>query len=120
MPPSFDPAQTAIVEGEPAGEPFTPGDVQVDSYTANKIELRTHSEDDAFLVAADTWYPGWQATIDGQSARLYIADVAFRGLRVPAGDHRIEMRFTPKHPLALGRGLGIDAARSIVGFPAQG
>jgi hypothetical protein len=92
----FDPAQTAIVEGEAAAGPVTPGDVEVERYNANKIELRTHSVGDAFLVAADTWYPGWQATIDGQSARLYIADVAFRGLPVPAGDHRIEMRFVPK------------------------
>jgi uncharacterized membrane protein YfhO len=50
----------------------------------------------AFLVAADAWYPGWEAAIDGQAARLYIADVAFRGLTVPAGDHLVEMRFVPQ------------------------
>lgn len=27
---------------------------------------------------------------------MYITDGAFRGLRVPAGDHRIEMRFVPR------------------------
>ena len=66
------------------------------SYAANEIRLRTHSAGNGFLVVGDTWYPGWEAAIDGQPARLYIADVAFRGLRVPAGDHRVEMRFVPR------------------------
>jgi hypothetical protein len=91
----FDPEVTAIVEGDLAG-PVAAGDVEVSLYSANRIDLRTHSAGDAFLVAADSWYPGWQASIDGRPARLYPTDVAFRGLRVPAGDHRIEMRFVPK------------------------
>jgi hypothetical protein len=93
--PDFDPEETAIVEGNITG-PLAPGDVEVERYTANRIDLRTHSAGEAFLVAADSWYPGWQAAIDGQPVRLYPTDVAFRGLQVPAGDHRIEMRFVPK------------------------
>jgi len=92
----FDPAQTAIVEGELPAGPLAPGEVQVVSYSPNLIRLRTHSAGDGFLVAADTWYPGWEAAIDGQPARMYAADAAFRGLRVPAGDHRVEMRFAPR------------------------
>ena len=92
----FDPAQTVIVEGGPTSGSPAAGDVQVVSYTPNEIRLQTHSAGDGFLVAGDSWYPGWEAAIDGQPARLYIADVAFRGLPVPAGDHRIEMRFVPR------------------------
>jgi hypothetical protein len=92
----FDPAQTAIVEGAPDGGTLSAGEVKVESYSAKRIDLRTHSAGDGFLVATDTWYPGWEAAIDGQPARLYPTDVAFRGLRVPAGDHRVEMRFAPK------------------------
>jgi Bacterial membrane protein YfhO len=92
----FDPAQTTIVEGGIAGGARAKGDVRVESYTPNRIVLRTHAESDAFLVAADSWYPGWQAKIDGRPARVYPTDVAFRGVPVPAGDHRVEMRFAPK------------------------
>jgi hypothetical protein len=91
----FDP-QTAIVEGEAPAGPMGPGDVQVVSYGANDVKLRTRSATGGFLVAADAWYPGWEAAIDGQAVRLYIADVAFRGLTVPAGDHLVEMRFVPR------------------------
>jgi hypothetical protein len=92
----FDPSTTAIVEGAPSGSPLASGEVQVVSYAANDIRLRTHAAGDGFLVAGDAWYPGWEATIDGQAARLYPTDVAFRGLPLPAGDHRVEMRFVPR------------------------
>jgi hypothetical protein len=92
----FEPSQTAIVEGDLAAESPAPGEVQVARYASNEIQLRTRSAGEGFLVAGDTWYPGWEAAIDGRPARLYITDVAFRGLRVPAGDHRIEMRFVPR------------------------
>jgi uncharacterized membrane protein YfhO len=92
----FDPSETAIVEGDAPAAPPAPGEVQVVSYAPNEVRLRTRSAGAGFLVAADAWYPGWEAAIDGQPARLYAADVAFRGLRVPAGEHRVEMRFVPR------------------------
>jgi len=91
----FDP-RTAIVEGDVPAGPMAPGEVQVVSYTPKQIRLRTRSTADGFLVASEAWYPGWEAAIDGQPARLYPADVAFRGLRVPAGEHKVEMRFVPR------------------------
>jgi len=97
--PDFDPAQTVIVEAPgaelPSG-PLAPGEVEVVSYAPSALELRTHSGGGSFLVAGDAWYPGWEATIDGRPARLYIADVAFRGLALPPGDHAVGMRFVPR------------------------
>jgi hypothetical protein len=98
--PDFDPSQAAIVEAtaEELGvlPAAAPGRVDVVSYAPSAVTLRTHSSSPSFLLGADAWYPGWEATIDGQPTRLYIADVAFRGVRVPAGDHRVEMRFAPR------------------------
>jgi hypothetical protein len=95
----FDPAETAIVEASarelPSG-PLARGDVQLVSYAPSAVELRTRSAGSSFLVVGDAWYPGWEASIDGRPARLYIADVTFRGLALPAGDHRIAMRFVPR------------------------
>jgi len=94
----FDPAQTAIVES-PAAElprPETAGSVEVVSYAASELAVRTHSTGPSFLVASEAWYPGWEATLDGRPTRLYITDVAFRGVAVPAGDHRIAMQFVPR------------------------
>jgi uncharacterized membrane protein YfhO len=46
------------------------------------------------LVASEIHYPGWEATVDGQRADLYAADYLLRGLVLPAGAHRVEMRYT--------------------------
>jgi uncharacterized membrane protein YfhO len=48
------------------------------------------------LVAGDSYYPGWQASIDGNPARIYPADVAFRGVKTPPGKHTVEFRFVPR------------------------
>ena len=58
------------------------------------------------LVLADNWYPGWQATLDGKPIEILHADAAIRGVAVPAGAHRIEMRYRPA-------GLGWAAALTL-------
>jgi hypothetical protein len=98
--PDFRPWEAAIIEGPFEGiepGPTAPGlgRVQALSYRPSAIALLTHSTSTALLIAADAYYPGWEARIDGIPTRWYIADVAFRGIRLPAGDHRIEMRFAP-------------------------
>ena len=55
------------------------------------------------LVLADNWYPGWEATLDGKRIDILRADAAIRGVAVPAGPHRIEMRYRPAR-IGLGRG----------------
>jgi hypothetical protein len=95
--PAFDPASTAIVEGDVRlSGPAMPGRVRVVSYRASALSLAVQAGSDSFLVATDSYYPGWLATLDGQPVRLYATNVAFRGITVPSGDHRIEMRFAPR------------------------
>ena len=94
----FDPAQTAVVEAAASDLPsgaVAAGEAAVVSYEPSRVRLRTHSSGASFLVAADGWYPGWEAAIDGAPARMYPADVAFRGLALPPGEHDVEMRFVP-------------------------
>lgn len=99
--PDFRPAEYAVVEahgGELEALPHgdSGGRVDVISYAASMVLLKTYSSTASFLVATDAFYPGWDAWIDGRRAPLYITDVAFRGVLVPAGDHRVEMRFVPR------------------------
>jgi len=49
----------------------------------------------ALLILSETYYPGWQATIDGQPASIFRADYVLRAVPVPAGEHTVELIFRP-------------------------
>ncbi|CAN5473364.1 hypothetical protein BH23CHL2_BH23CHL2_04190 [soil metagenome] len=47
------------------------------------------------LVVSDSYYPGWRATVDGQEVEVHRANMNFRAVVVPAGDHLVDMRYEP-------------------------
>ena len=54
------------------------------------------------VVLADTWDPGWRATLDGQPVAVLRANHMLRGIEVPEGRHVVEMIYWPA---SLQRGL---------------
>jgi len=73
----------------------------------NLIEVAVRTNSTGWLRFADSWYPGWDATIDGQSASVERVDYLFKGVCVPAGNHIITFRYLPTaFPLVLWASLG--------------
>jgi hypothetical protein len=63
------------------------------------------------LVVSDELVPGWTATLDGEPAPLYFTNVAVRGVSLPAGRHRVELRYrTP----GLTAGLWLSSAGALL------
>jgi len=56
-------------------------------------------QDGGFVVFSETWYPGWEAQVDGQIVPLYRADYLFRAVPVPAGTHEVTLRYRPREVL---------------------
>ena len=56
----------------------------------------------AYLVLADTFDPGWSATVDGRPAPIRPAIIAFRAVFLSPGVHRVAFHYTP-----AGFGLGL-------------
>ena len=52
-------------------------------------------ESGASLVLMDSLFPGWRASVDGESAPIYLANHAFRAVPLPEGDHTVEFRYEP-------------------------
>ncbi|HBR15712.1 MAG TPA: hypothetical protein DD723_09300 [Candidatus Omnitrophica bacterium] len=70
-------------------------EVRVAGFDVNFIKLKTHFHSKKFLVYNDTFHSGWQAFIDGQKVDLWRANIAFKGLWVPQGEHVVYLRFGP-------------------------
>ncbi|HKE25632.1 MAG TPA: YfhO family protein [Bryobacteraceae bacterium] len=47
------------------------------------------------LVVSDNWYPGWHASIDGNSADIWKVNTVVRGVVVGTGKHTITMTYRP-------------------------
>jgi len=47
------------------------------------------------LVVSETFYPGWEAYVDGKPQPIYEVFGALRGGVLESGSHRVEMRYRP-------------------------
>lgn len=94
----FDPALTAIVEeAVPGIEAPAVRTVKPLGFDMHSISFETESDKQAFLVVSEVFYPaGWKAFIDGKEAKIYPTNYILRGLVVPAGKHKVEMKFAPE------------------------
>ncbi|HEV2801024.1 MAG TPA: YfhO family protein [Pyrinomonadaceae bacterium] len=98
---SFDPRRTALLEVAPAEMPaLTGGELAAGStariveYEPNRLSIETNANEPSILVVSEMFYPGWEATVDGSYARIHLTNYLLRGVHVPAGAHRVEMRYT--------------------------
>lgn len=98
--PTFDPRQVVLIEPAdalalPAGE-FAAGQWSAALRDSpNAVTIRAASDFGGFLVLADTFYPGWQATLDGKPAKILCADHALRAVVLPPGEHTVVFHYTP-------------------------
>ncbi len=89
--------QVLLAEGQPLG-PTTirARDVtEIRDYQPERVELRVTTDQPGYLVLTDSWYPGWNAFVDGRSAPIYRADVLFRAVRIEPGSHAVEFVYQP-------------------------
>jgi hypothetical protein len=83
----------------------------------NEARLDATLNCDALVVVSDTFYPGWEAEVDGRPAPILEVDGCFRAVAAPAGAHEIVMRYRPASAEAGGILTVAGAlAAAIAGF----
>jgi membrane protein YfhO len=94
--PDFNPAEEALVEGISAELPMAPGSILSEKLEATRLHWEVETSGRSFFVAADSFFPGWTAKVDGQPTPIYAVYGCVRGIQIQsAGQHHVEMRFVP-------------------------
>jgi hypothetical protein len=95
-------AASTLHRGLPAGQsiweapfaaPPAAGSVELVTDEPELLAIEATASGPTALVINDELTPGWTATLDGAPAALYATNVAVRGLALPAGRHRVELRY---------------------------
>jgi hypothetical protein len=119
--PKDTPADSLSTPGSvsPPGSVSTPGSVEMEILSDEKVRLQVLATRPALLVLADSWYPGWKATVDGATRPIHRVNHAFRGVVVEPGRHEVVFTYAPASflwgaALSIAGLLGIGAGSSIL------
>ena len=102
--PVEDPRRTAWVEVDDPkkvglkadGSPPSASEaVAITRRRPGRVEMAATLERDGLVVVADTFAPGWVATIDGVSTPIWRTNRAMRGVVAPKGTHQIILSYEP-------------------------
>ncbi|MBP7960589.1 MAG: YfhO family protein [Caldilineaceae bacterium] len=104
---------SAVIEGDLAltGSPSPDDSAEILAYAPERVEIQVRSAKEALLVLSDSFYPGWQATVDGVAAPILAVNGLVRGVSVAAGTHTVIFAYDP---LGWRRGLWISGAGVLI------
>lgn len=69
--------------------------VKLNSYQPNMLTYSVDSKKGGVVVFSEIYYPGWSATVDGQTAEIGRVNYVLRAMRVPEGKHEVVLTFKP-------------------------
>jgi hypothetical protein len=109
----IDPRREVVLQ-DPSDEPFVrsltgkaldgspDGDARIVVDRSTEVVVEATAPRGGLLLLADTFYPGWEATVDGHPARILRANIAHRAVVLSPGAHHVTFRF---HSRSVTRGL---------------
>lgn len=108
----LNPKRTAVADRrfapQLAGSTTDRGTAVLNRYAPDELHYTVGSKRGGVVVFSEIYYPGWTAEIDGKAAELGRVDYVLRALRVPAGTHRVVLRFRPTS-IAVTNAVGYGA-----------
>jgi hypothetical protein len=116
---NFDPrSQALVVKRQPPGVERCSGQndqVAMPLHEPNQVRITAKLECKGLVVLSDPWYPGWRASVDGHSSKIFEVDGGVRGVVVERGEHTIVMRYRPLS-VYLGGGLSFLSLLFVLFF----
>jgi hypothetical protein len=86
--------------------------VPLTEYRPNRLQATFKADSPGVFVVKDSYFPGWQATLDGEPTEVVRVNGMVRGIIVPTrGRHDVVMRY---QPTSFTAGLAVAAATLLV------
>jgi len=79
--------------GRRRGTAFLPASIP--SYRPQQVAATVSNPAPGFLVLSDSYFPGWQAAVDGQPARILRANYLVRAVALEPGNHQVVFTYRP-------------------------
>lgn len=86
---------TVVEEDIPIPNGGNPGQATIVVNKDLEVMIETETTQKSFLVLSDSYYPGWKATVDSKTTKIYPANLNERGVVVPAGRHTVRLSYQP-------------------------
>jgi len=93
-------SQKMLVDTGDSTNATSGGRVELRHYSATCILADVTSNSGCGLIVSNSFSPYWHAWTDNSAVALRPADLAFQGVQVPAGTHRVRLEYRP--PYAFG------------------
>jgi hypothetical protein len=71
------------------------GSARIEVDQPERVEIAVEARTPAYLVLADTFDPGWSATVDGRPLPIRPAFAGFRAVFVESGTHKVIFTYEP-------------------------
>lgn len=89
-------AKQVVVEENIPVELGTYDDIAVVTKNSDlEMRIAANAKEKSLLILADTYYPGWKATIDNISVKIYPVNLIFRAVIFPVGKHEVIFKYEP-------------------------
>ena len=95
----FAPREAAVAADAAAAGEY-PGSSRCDLRWAedepDRVAFDIEAPESALVVLADTFFSGWHARVEDAQVPIHRVNQVARGVAVPAGRHRVTMRYVPE------------------------
>lgn len=87
--------ESAFAKAQKSAAQDSASAVSLTKYEPNALDYEVQSANGGVVVFSEIYYPGWEATLDGQPLELGRANYMLRAAYIPAGKHAIHMQYKP-------------------------
>jgi hypothetical protein len=101
-------AALSVLDGAPIGRDER---AEIVRYEPDQAVVRVQAQEPRYLVVSDSYFPGWQAWVDGRPVDIERANYLFRAVLIPPGEHLVEWRY---QPVSLLVGAVVSAGALVV------